>query len=67
LGRSHPSLPEKIEDEDDWGMICARKGHESIAPFAACPEGATELSPGFQPWDRPPRSTLPKRAPDRIY
>ena len=28
----------------------------------ACPKGAKGLSPGFQPWDRPPRAARPHKA-----
>ena len=41
--------------------------HEVPWPEGPCPKGAGGLSPGFQPWEPPPRAIRPEGAADRTY
>ena len=46
-------------------LICSERavGHNPRAEaFVLCPAGATELSPGFQPWESSPKATRPHKA-----
>jgi hypothetical protein len=48
--------------EPSWKLPLCTRGDHATGDF--CPEGATGLSPGFQPWELSPQAIRPERARD---